>query len=329
MKSELLDTQSDKVAVKNEAYYCCNPLQNGGLSFFANDIIRICCGCAADEYVVAKSTDRIEEIIEKIPEKKIKLIESFKKGIIPQNCKGCFLLKKDNWQEPNMTIRFINMNHFIACNLKCKYCGSFMQDMPNKVKDSNTQNILNVLHSFAQRRIMKAEFSMEIAGGEPSILEGIDDLINFCIENRVHTGLHTNGTVYKESIAKASMVENFYIILTPDAGTREVYNKIKGVDCFDKVWDNIGKYMEATNSSKQLQVKFIIQPDNVDDIENMIEMCVKKKVKTVIVDLDYRFESENAKFYPMVKKFITLCKNNDITVKNGNFLTKETFESLL
>lgn len=329
MKSESDSANGNIAVAENETYYSCNSLQNGGLSFFTDNIIRTCCMGISDEYIIAKTTDNIDEILEKMSRKRLELVENIKNGTMPWFCKCCMMLKKDNWQGPDKGINFINMNNFIVCNLECKYCGNVNQDLPNKVKDTNTEDILNILRGFIERGVMKPGLPMEITGGEPAILKELDQLIGFCIDNKIDTRIHTNCTVYKESIAKAVNTANFYITMTPDAGSREVYREIKGVDCFDKVWGTIGKYMEATNSSKNMHAKFIIQPDNLLDIENMIKMCVEKKVKSTIVDLDYQLSGKNVEFYPQIKKFIKLCKENNIAVKNGMILTKEAFESLL
>lgn len=328
-KPLFVPVNSKNTKKENKAYYSCCSLQNGFISFYANDTIRICCASHTEEYMIAKTSDSIEKILKEIPRKKLKLIKSLKKGKIPEYCKGCFMLKKENWSEPNLNISFVNMNHFMTCNLKCKYCGNHNENWPQRVKDSNTEAVLNVLKGFMDRGVIqKSGFPIEVAGGEPSILKGIDRVIDFCIENRCHTKLHTNCTVFSESFIRGANTGHMLITLTPDAGSRDVYLKIKGVDCFDKVWGNIGKYMEATNSSENFEVKFIIQPDNLNDIENMIKMCLAKKVKTTIIDLDLTQKNTDI-FLPAVKNFIELCVENGIGVKKGTFLPNKDWNTIV
>lgn len=313
---------------KNEPYYSCHPLQNGGISFNTDDNIHVCCVSRSEECIIAKTSDSIEKILKEISRKKLKLIENFKKGERHGACKNCFMLKKGNWSEPDLGVSFVNMNHFITCNLKCKYCEGNNANLSEMLKNSDTKAVLKVLRGLINKGIIgRNAVPIEIAGGEPSIVKDIDSVIDFCVEVGCFTRVHTNGTVFKDCFTKVANTENIFITLTPDAGSRDVYLKIKGVDCFDKVWENIGKYMEATNSCKNFETKFIIQPDNFDDVENMIKMCLKHKVKATIVDLDFTKEDIDI-CIPAVTKFIELCQENKIDVKRGLFLPEDIWDDI-
>jgi hypothetical protein len=67
-----------------------------------------------------------------------------------------------------------------------------------------------------------------------------------------------------------------------DAGTRETFAKIKGLDLFDKVCDNLVRY----SSKGPVRLKYIILPglnDNEADIDGFVALCVRLKATAVDV----------------------------------------------
>ena len=74
------------------------------------------------------------------------------------------------------------------------------------------------------------------------------------------------------------------LTLTPDAGSREVYKLIKGHDNYLKTWENITRYNIACASG--VDVKFIIQEKNLNDIDNMILMSEAAGVRRITLSLD-------------------------------------------
>jgi molybdenum cofactor biosynthesis enzyme MoaA len=105
----------------------------------------------------------------------------------------------------------------------------------------------------------------------------------------------------------------FRIILSPDAGSREVYKKIKGKDYFETTWFNIKKYVEETSGN--VEVKFILEKGNIDDVDNMINMCLKTGVNKVHLSMDVNIsETEFYKYESSFSHFVNRCKNEGINL---------------
>lgn len=105
----------------------------------------------------------------------------------------------------------------------------------------------------------------------------------------------------------------FRIILSPDAGSREVYKNIKGKDYFETTWFNIKKYVEQTRGN--VEVKFILEKGNIDDVDNMINMCLKTGVNKVHLSMDVNIsETEFYKYESSFSHFVNRCKNEGINL---------------
>jgi MoaA/NifB/PqqE/SkfB family radical SAM enzyme len=117
-------------------------------------------------------------------------------------------------------------------------------------------------------------------------------------------------------------------LFSPDAGSEDVYKRIKGYDFFNRVWENIEKYLKnAGDNQKKIEVKFIIMPENKDDIENMLKMCLKAGVKNAVLDWNnYAPPDLYREYTDTFNKFRYLFRANGITVRDGTFVPDELRE---
>ena len=117
----------------------------------------------------------------------------------------------------------------------------------------------------------------------------------------------------------------FNLYLTPDAGSRDVYTKIKGADYFDNVLNNINQYIRKTNG--KAIVKFIIDEGNIDDVENMISTSVKNNVQNIVLSFDLNIKPKDYDSYRNpVNKFIYLASKNNLKISLTDFVPKILFK---
>ena len=94
--------------------------------------------------------------------------------------------------------------------------------------------------------------------------------------------LNTNAILYNEKLAEAvaSNTQSF-IAVALDSGCRDTYKKIKRVDTYDKVIENLRKYK---NKGCNIILKYILLPtynDNIDEINSFINVCKDLAIKHV------------------------------------------------
>jgi molybdenum cofactor biosynthesis enzyme MoaA len=117
------------------------------------------------------------------------------------------------------------------------------------------------------------------------------------------------------------------IMISVDAGTRETFKRIKGIDAFDKVWENIKKYYDF-GSRMLLKYIFVDENSNDTDVERFIKNVVNIGVSNIAIDRDAfrsRLYSQEQK-YLMVKMY-KLAKLNGINAfYGGTFNEYERYE---
>lgn len=321
LKLILLLSRIKKLLCKK--YYSCSYMQEG-INFYPDNIIKTCCFTTSDEVDLYNLINKYKpQKIKKIISKKRKrLIKECKKGNIPTCCQTCSQLRKQDWNYKEK-IESVTLNHFMYCNLKCAHCG-YLHKVRYKTKDTKDDLVLEALQTFSKAGILNPNYSVDIGGGEPSLSKGLDKILKYLTENNHKIHINSNVALFKENYVQGIKDGLITLTLTPDAGSREVYLKIKGADYFDIVKDNVKKYMKEL--ADKIEVKFIIEEGNIDDIQNMIEFCKECGVKQVKCALDLHIKPADRIIYkPYIAKFNKLCQENNLNV-DFQFIPKEFLE---
>ena len=139
--------------------------------------------------------------------------------------------------------------------------------------------------------ILKNDLELHLGGGEITIYKECESILEeFGIKGNAHIHAATNAIKYSENLYKAIEKGNTNIIISLDCGTRETFKKIKRIDAFDKVIENIYKYSSA--KEHKVTLKYILIPgvnDNMNEFKKFIEIVRKAKVSTVRLDIEGRY----------------------------------------
>ena len=79
------------------------------------------------------------------------------------------------------------------------------------------------------------------------------------------------------------------IIISLDSGNRNLYKKIKRVDCFDLVKNNIKMYSSDDYSRNNTFLKYIVIPkinDNRRDFKQFLNIALECNIKGIKIDID-------------------------------------------
>jgi MoaA/NifB/PqqE/SkfB family radical SAM enzyme len=301
-----------------EEYLSCNYIQNG-ITFYPNDTIKICCFTFDSAVDVCKTSEPINVIVEKIFTKKFEMIRDFRNGKIYDCCKNCVCLRKFTDKGELKPISTITLNHVAFCNLKCSHCGYIKQMETQNLTDSDHQSVLNIIKGLKEDLVTSSNLIFDVGGGEPSLSDGLIEIVQYCIDNNHLVHINSNGARYVKTFADGANKGLIYLTLTPDAGSQQVYKKIKGRDNFKKTWENIKKYM--ISCQRMVVVKFILQDGNLEDIYNMVETSVSAGVREIVLSLDLNIRKERHDYFAShVDLFRIIAKSQRVLVRRSSLL---------
>ena len=88
------------------------------------------------------------------------------------------------------------------------------------------------------------------------------------------------------------------MIISLDSACRETYKKVKNVDCFNKVVENMKKYAKVQRHGHYtVRSKYIIIPnvnDNLEEIIKWYDLSVKMGIKMLILDVEMGWFKQNS-----------------------------------
>lgn len=333
------------VSKEEGKYYSCKWIQSG-LVFFPYKLTMCCyCGHEGGGHVMLRNNYHGQPLNwDRIFWLKRKFNEFHKKGKINTNCAGCHFLEEKNWGDYPQEITNLYISHWTNCNSKCIYC--YATQHPEEFKYDVSYSILDQIKEMLEKGILKRGGSIHFGGGEPTILNEFEDLIELFLDYKFYDlRIHTSGIKYSPVLERGIREGRLNVVVSTDAGSAETYKKIKQVDCFEKVRENIKKYAQAQVDAN-LQVapdremmgkfmvssKYIIIPginDSIKELEAWISANEEAGLKTTVLDLEENWYKENQNNIPKyIYDLIEYAKklSNEL---NTNFELYERLEGLI
>ena len=226
-------------------------------------------------------------------ELKQKYIDENKRGEINPKCEGCFNLWEKDWDEENHYFNYLHFNHWTHCNCKCIYC--FTDYNKEYFNSQRYYNVLPVIKDMFAKNLFKPGGEITFAGGEPTILDEFEELLDLLVENKVpKIIIHSSGIKYSPAIARGIQAGIVDVVLSLDAGCSETYKKIKNVNAYNKVVENVKKYAEAENKEipPKVATKYIMMPeinDNIEEVEKWLTMTYESGVRSIVIDIEHEW----------------------------------------
>lgn len=298
MKDMLSKIFSNLKCCSDKKYLDC-PEMKSGIHFF-HDKVRFCCTNSSGPIIFDNYNG--EDIdwykVYKLRKTYINKINNpFDKEEIPPECVNCynipkFLSSKPVENFPNKIDKIIIQSN-MSCNAKCSYCAYSKEDV------SKGYNVYPQIKKLIKDGILSKTATICMSGGEITISKDFDnlvvDLADYLEDNSIY--IFTSGIKYCKSIEDALAKNKCAICISLDSGCRETYLKIKKVDCFDIIVDNLKRYTVNSETAKSLiTLKYIIIDDindNKDEIYNFLTLADSIGLKKIKLDFDnvkYNYE---------------------------------------
>ena len=303
-------------------YKSCNLILHG-ICFYENAIVS-CCFAPNDQINGCLPPVLVEnykgEIIpkEKLFESMRKYSDQFKNGGCPVECKGCFQIQEKDWDESEY-IDYVIITHYSVCNADCIYCSN---NLEVEERTNDKYKVVPFLKYLKNEGVLKQNCELHIGGGEFTIYEESEEILSeFGLTGFAQIVVPTNAVKYSEKLHKTLQQGNACVVISLDSGSRETFKRIKRIDAFDKVVQNIYKYSEGTNSEK-LTLKYIIVPginDNISEFKKFLQIAKNAHARYIRIDIEARYlRSVNNNINPFYLK---------MAEKMNSFAEKEGFDT--
>ena len=236
-------------------------------------------------------------------------------------CAGCANFQKGDYGYDGL-IHYINLSMYPApCQSRCIYCEVHKnyESMTEKAKESYNK-LFDTIELAQHCGLIASNATWQVSSGEIAIHPYHDRIMKLVQEKRAI--FYTNCMEYDEAVAQ-NLHDNpgSAINLSIDAGTPVAWSKIKGIDNFEKVTENLSKYYVASVHPGQITLKYIILPDINDFYEeyvSLIEIMKVLKVKHLTIARDTRKKynissKESIKLIRAAAYLLAICHKNEIT----------------
>jgi len=224
-------------------------------------------------------------------------------------CNGCKSLKKDFYRV-DKKIRKLVIGYYSPCQLSCTYCyaNALPEDKNNAV--FRRIKLTALVEQLESLNLIAGDALIACAAGEITIAPYKKEVYTLGQKYRLYAA--TNAVIFDQELATIVARNSSTISVSPDAGTRETYKLIKGLDAFEEVWGNIEKYI---SNGVLVSVKYIFLPENSNDadVEGFIQKIVSVGVKHIILSSEYRQKLGTQQLYA-IDKMSQLCKTHNISV---------------
>jgi hypothetical protein len=242
-------------------------------------------------------------------------------------CDGCDEVKNQYWFAERK-IRQLNFAYRSVCNFKCVYCKIHFGKIDRTFKD-DVHDQLRFFRFLESNSYIAKNAIVESAAGEitvnPLVHEICDTIRNY------ECWFFSNALMYSEDIEDILAMGKSRLFSSIDAGTARTFKKIKGVNAFEKVCDNIIRYSQFG----VVELKYIFLPgvnDNDDDINGVLSLCRKMKNVIVVVSRDLNDMSRFGQTtLTSMGKFISALQELNINTSCPEwlFVDKDEKEALL
>lgn len=245
--------------------------------------------------------------------------KKFRENSCPELCQGCVNIAYKQYDDEDY-IDYLLLTPWIPCNSNCVYCAAPRDKY--LIENTKVYKVLPLIKDMIKNNILKKDGTIDFAGGEPTIYSEFESLLGEFIKNDFKKIIvHTNAIKKSRSLIKGLKKGVVRVLVSIDAGSKEVHEKVKQVKSYDKVWKHLKEY--AKNQPKgadYVKSKYIIVP-NINDTEEEINLWLEKSksinIKSVVLNLDFNWimnnvDSDLMPIYNLMKFTQKRCKELDL-----------------
>jgi GTP 3',8-cyclase len=153
-----------------------------------------------------------------------------------------------------------------ACNLDCLWCNGYDVKSRNVFMDGD--HLLDLVKFFKDWGAKAICFA---GGGEPTMHLQLADAFSLAYKLHLPAAIITNGTFHDEDQLATIATLSRWIGVSVDCATKQLYEKLKGKDLFDKVIENIK--LLVNYGAREVTFKYLLHPMNQYEVYKAIGLA--------------------------------------------------------
>lgn len=221
--------------------------------------------------------------------------KKFRENSCPELCKDCVNIAFKQYDDEDY-IDYLLLTPWIPCNSNCVYCAAPRDKY--LIENTKVYKVLPLIKDMIKNNVLKKDGTIDFAGGEPTIYKEFEALLSEFIKNDFKKIIiHTNAIKKSNSIIKGIKKGVVRVLVSIDAGSKEVHEKVKQVKSYEKVWKHLKEYAKnQPECADYVKSKYIIVP-TINDTEEEINLWLEKSksinIKSVVLNLDFNWIMNN------------------------------------
>jgi MoaA/NifB/PqqE/SkfB family radical SAM enzyme len=175
---------------------------------------------------------------------------------------------------------FLNIDE--SCNLQCPSCRDTMIYIKNGKEYTDKKAWMNHFHDMLKQ--YNGALDLYTSGnGDPLASEICHEFLLTCeLKNNQKFNFLTNGLLLRQRFSENPYLVNNtnLIMISIDAGSKEVYEDVRRPGKWEKLIDNLDCLHTLSKQGIAAQLNFVIQRANYRDIPNFINLAEKYEFRT-------------------------------------------------
>ena len=220
------------------------------------------------------------------------------------SCLGCpHIYESEKKPVVNDQIKFLSIEQHSICNLRCTYCSPVYYG-GIKTKYS----VVNFFEKMKAKGNLKSLDGVAWGGGEPTLDKSFKDIMEIIVDyldGEKYHKVFTNSVRYNETVKKYIDDEKISITTSVDAGSEELFKRIRGRDKYHNVFENLKKY--SSNKPERVTIKYIFTDENynLSELDAFIKNCEKHSLINCCFQISLNFKKDKIP-YNILKSIIYL-----------------------
>ncbi len=260
------------------------------LMVVGDDALYFCCSMPGQNIAPSITyRESIYETVDAFLNEKNDIIRQLKQSSGP--CYGCVKTVRGGIRKSKKTIDRLSIGLSYPCQLACSYCTwhcnsrNIKKYGDKQVKKAYQIDVKGLIQYLEQKGVFSDTGTIFIASGEITISAKRDELLD-AVGNHPLCVM-SNGIVFNKRIAqKVARMDGSHIEVSIDAGTRETYKKVKGLDAFEKVKETLHLYKQE---GANIYLKYIMLDINCtdNDIQGFCGIIKSIGPQNISISFDY------------------------------------------